>query len=136
MVFLKRCRGPQKLPIYFQVTLSRKIQWVKSFRGTHSNFLVIFGLFNLLSLYTIYTKGQIILEAIFLAFKSPKKQTKSFAGFLSQLRKWVQSKKSRHITVLISEHRVFNMIKCLYFFDLADTYQRLGQKYSFVFCEI
>ena len=29
-----------------------------------------------------YTKGQLISEAIFLGFKSPKKQTKFFEGFV------------------------------------------------------
>ena len=33
--------------------------------------------------YTLCNKGQLILVAIFLGFKSPKEQTKNLEGFLS-----------------------------------------------------
>ena len=36
------------------------------------------------------TKGQLISEAIFLGFKSPKKQKKIFEGFLPKPLKWVK----------------------------------------------
>ena len=39
-----------------------------------------------------YTKGQLISEANLLGFKSPKKQTKSFEGFVPLPLKWVKSK--------------------------------------------
>ena len=47
------------------------------------------------------TKGQLISEAIFLDFKSPKKQTKCFEGFLPKPLNWIKFK-SRHITILVS----------------------------------
>ena len=38
-----------------------------------------------------FSKGQLISEAIFLGFKSPKKQTKRFEGYLPYPLKWVKS---------------------------------------------
>jgi hypothetical protein len=40
----------------------------------------------------LIAKGQLISEAIFLGFKSPKKETKCFAGFLPLPLKRVESK--------------------------------------------
>ena len=48
-----------------------------------------------------YTKGQLISEATFLGFKSPKKQTKFLEGFVPLPLKWVKWIKSKNKTTLL-----------------------------------